>query len=70
MKLKKFIDHKKFNVQQLADGVGEPHETVRQHVLGNRYPRPKTAAKYITFSKGLVSLADIYGSPRQTGGAA
>lgn len=61
MKLKKYIALKKMNIQQLADALGVSHENARRYVHEIRFPRPSNANKIVAYTKGAVSLKDIYG---------
>lgn len=62
MKLKRFIDIKKMTIQALANSIGISHESARRYVHETRYPRPETASKIVSFTRGKVSMDDIYGS--------
>ena len=44
---------------------GEPVRTVKSWRYRDRRPRPETAQKIVAATNGEVTLADIYGQPRE-----
>lgn len=60
MKLKHFLKFKKMSIQQLADLLERPHETVRHWVHGTRLPRLENAQEIMVATKGKVTISDIY----------
>lgn len=61
MKIKEYMDSKKFNYRQMAEHVGLYPQAIHKYATTDTLPRRKTAKKIVRKTGGEITLADIYG---------
>lgn len=67
MKLLDYLSKEKLTFAKFAAKIGKNAQAIHKYAHFENYPRPKTAAKIVRATKGVVSLSDLYKEQPENG---